>query len=118
MLFHAAVLVLACTAQLIGLMPANPLAKPGFDRHIHSLRGGCSTKILQVRNLAHTAGNLEVGMFTRGHTCKLLVIVETEIDLFGDVHGRPSGDLGLQEPSRLLWRPRGGGGFSMLMNDQ
>ena len=99
-------------------MRANPFAKPGFDPHILSRRGGCSSTIFQVRNLADAACNLEVGVFTPGHTCKLLGIIETEIDLFGDVHRQPSGDLGLQDLSRLLLGAERRGGVSMLMIDQ
>ena len=113
MLFQLAVLVRAGTAQLIGMMRASPFAKPGFEPHILSRRGGCSSTIFQVRHLADAACNVEVGVFTRGHTCKLLGIIETE-----DVHGRPSGDLGLQELSGLLWGLRGGVGILMLMFDQ
>jgi len=111
LLFQLAVLVRAGTAQLIGMMRANPFAKPGFDPHILSRRGGCSSTIFQVRHLADAACKVEVGVFTPGHTCKLLGIIETEIDLFDDVHGRPSGDLGLQELSGLLWGLRGGEAF-------
>jgi hypothetical protein len=74
LLFQLAVLVRAGTAQLIGMMRASPFAKPGFDPHILSRRGGCSSTIFQVRHLADAACNVEVGVFTRGHTCKLGII--------------------------------------------